>query len=269
MTENQSGQRFKGQVAIVTGSARGIGRAIAFELAAGGADVVISDVEESRASSTAAEITDLGRRSVAILCDVGKREDVESLVHQTVVEMGRLDIFVNNAGITRDTLAIRMTEEQWNQVIDINLRGTFLGCQAAAKTMVKARRGKIVNLASVVGLTGNVGQANYAASKAGVVALTRTLAKELAPRNINVNAIAPGFIETEMTSQLPDKARQVFLEKIPLKKPGTPEDVAKLVCFLVFFGCRLHYRPSHRDRRRNDLTREHGTPEHSACPPKP
>jgi 3-oxoacyl-[acyl-carrier protein] reductase len=146
--------------------------------------------------------------------------------------MGQLDIFVNNAGITRDTLALRMTEEQWNQVLDINLRGTFFGCQAAAKTMVKARHGKIVNLASVVGLTGNVGQANYSASKAGVVALTRTLAKELAPRNINVNAIAPGFIETEMTSQLPDKARQAFVEKIPLKKPGTPEDVAKLVCFL-------------------------------------
>jgi 3-oxoacyl-[acyl-carrier protein] reductase len=232
MTETQSNQRFEGQVAVVTGSARGIGRAIAIRLASEGADVVISDVEETQSRSTAVEIADLGRRSKAILCNVGKREDVESLVHQTSEEFGRLDIFVNNAGITRDTLALRMTEEHWNQVMDINLRGTFFGCQAAAKTMVKARRGKIVNLASVVGLTGNVGQANYSASKAGVIALTRTLAKELAPRNINVNAIAPGFIETEMTSQLSDKARQAFLEKIPLNKPGTPEDVARLVCFL-------------------------------------
>jgi 3-oxoacyl-[acyl-carrier protein] reductase len=157
---------------------------------------------------------------------------VDALVQQTVKDFGKLDIFINNAGITRDTLALRMKEEQWSQVLDINLKGTFFGCQSAAKVMVKARRGKIVNVASVVGLTGNPGQANYAASKAGVIALTRTLAKELASRNINVNAIAPGFIETEMTGQIPEKARAAWLEKIPLSRPGTPEDVARLVCFL-------------------------------------
>lgn len=222
----------EGKVAVVTGSARGIGRAIALELARQGVDVVVSDVDESMSRSTATDISSLGRRALAVVCDVSNRRDVDALVEKSVEEMGKLDIFVNNAGITQDTLALRMSEEQWDRVLDINLKGTFLGCQAAARVMVKARQGKIVNIASVVGLTGNAGQANYAASKAGVVALTRTLAKELAPRNINVNAVAPGFIETEMTRQLPDKARIAFLEKIPLARPGAPEDVAKLVCFL-------------------------------------
>ena len=222
----------KDKVAVVTGSARGIGRAIALELAHRGADVVISDVDESQAQSTASEISKLGRRSEAIVCDVSKRDQMDSLVQESVKKMGSLDIFVNNAGITADTLALRMTEEQWTKVLDINLKGTFFGCQSAAKVMVKARRGKIVNIASVVGLTGNAGQANYSASKAGVIALTRTLAQELAPRNINVNAVAPGFIETEMTTRLPEKARAGFLGKIPLARPGSPEDVARLVAFL-------------------------------------
>ncbi len=225
-------EALKDKVAIVTGSARGIGRAIALELAHRGADVVISDVDESQAQSTASEISKLGRRSEAIVCDVSKRDQMDSLVQESVQKMGSLDIFVNNAGITADTLALRMTEEQWSKVLDINLKGTFFGCQSAAKVMVKARRGKIVNIASVVGLTGNAGQANYSASKAGVIALTRTLAQELAPRNINVNAVAPGFIETEMTTQLPEKARARFLDKIPLARPGSPEDVARLVAFL-------------------------------------
>ena len=225
-------EALKDKVAIVTGSARGIGRAIALELAHRGADVVISDVDESQAQSAASEISKLGRRSEAIVCDVSKRDQMDSLVQESVQKMGSLDIFVNNAGITADTLALRMTEEQWSKVLDINLKGTFFGCQSAAKVMVKARRGKIVNIASVVGLTGNAGQANYSASKAGVIALTRTLAQELAPRNINVNAVAPGFIETEMTTQLPEKARARFLDKIPLARPGSPEDVARLVAFL-------------------------------------
>ncbi|MCK4305029.1 MAG: SDR family oxidoreductase, partial [Candidatus Eisenbacteria sp.] len=140
--------------------------------------------------------------------------------------------FVNNAGITRDTLLLRMTEEQWDMVLDINLKGTFFGCQAAAKVMMKARSGKIVNMASIMGLVGNAGQANYAASKAGVIALTRSAAKELASRNINVNAIAPGFIETEMTKELPEKAREAFMSIVPLKRTGKPEEVADLVCFL-------------------------------------
>jgi len=222
----------KAKVAVVTGSARGIGRAIALALAARGADVVISDVDLDGAKQTSREILDLGRRSLAVGCDVSRRSDVENLITQTVRELGRLDILVNNAGITRDTLLVRMTEEQWDQVLDINLKGTFLGCRAAAKVMMKARSGRIVNVSSVTGMTGNVGQANYASSKAGVVALTRTVARELAPRGINVNAIAPGFIETEMTEEMPPKAREAFLQNIPLNRPGTPEDVAKLVCFL-------------------------------------
>jgi 3-oxoacyl-[acyl-carrier protein] reductase len=232
MSENTINMGLGDKVAVVTGSARGIGRAIALELARQGADVVISDVEEPQAGSTAEDVTKMGRRSSAVRCDVSNRDEVEALVQQTVEQFGKLDIFINNAGITRDTLALRMSEEQWCQVLDINLKGTFFGCQSAAKVMVKARRGKIVNIASVVGLTGNPGQANYSASKAGVVALTRTLAKELAPRNINVNAIAPGFIETEMTGHIPEKARAAWLDKIPLSRPGTPEDVAHLVCFL-------------------------------------
>jgi len=232
MRANNAYVNLDGKVAIVTGSARGIGRAIALELGHSGADVVISDIEQAEAQAAATEIRELGRRATAIVCNVSKQSEVDALVRETIEEMGSLDIFVNNAGITRDGLALRMTEEQWNQVLDINLKGTFFGCQAAAKAMVKARRGKIVNIASVVGLIGNFGQANYSASKAGVIALTRTLAKELAPRNINVNAVAPGLIETEMTRQLPEKARQAFLQNIPLQRPGTPEDVARVVCFL-------------------------------------
>jgi 3-oxoacyl-[acyl-carrier protein] reductase len=226
-------QSLAGKVALVTGSARGIGQAIALALARHGADVVISDVDETGAQATADEIGKLGRRSLAVRCDVSRREEVEALIETAIAKLGRLDILVNNAGITRDTLLIRMTEEQWNLVLDINLKGTFFGCQAAAKPMMKARAGKIINLASITGLIGNVGQANYSASKAGVIALTRTVAKELAPRNIQVNAIAPGYIETEMTRELPEKARAAFLENIPLRRGGTPEDVAHLVCFLA------------------------------------
>jgi 3-oxoacyl-[acyl-carrier protein] reductase len=231
-----SGQALKedllGQVAIVTGSARGIGKAIALALARRGADVVITDIDEAVSRATSKEIEGLGRRSLAIRCDVSQKADVETLVKTTLDTLGGLDIFVNNAGITRDTLLMRMSEEQWDQVLDINLKGTFFGCQVAGKAMMKARRGRIVNLASIMGLVGNVGQANYAASKGGVIALTRSAAKELAARNINVNAIAPGFIETEMTRELPEKSRQQFLDIVPLKRVGTPEDVAHLVCFL-------------------------------------
>ncbi len=232
MSESTAREDLKGKVAIVTGSARGIGRAIALGLARRGADVVITDVDDEQAGATSREIVASGRRSLAIRCDVSKREEVVSLVDRTVKELGRLDIFVNNAGITRDTLLLRMTEEQWDMVLDINLKGTFFGCQAAAKVMMKARSGKIVNMASIMGLVGNAGQANYAASKAGVIALTRSAAKELASRNINVNAIAPGFIETEMTKELPEKAREAFMSIVPLKRTGKPEEVADLVCFL-------------------------------------
>ncbi len=232
MTDKDTALDLEGKVAIVTGSARGIGRAIALGLARRGADVVITDVEEELAKQTAREVTALGRRSLAIRCDVGSREEVEGLIKQVVAELGQLNIYVNNAGITRDTLLIRMSEEQWSQVMDINLKGTFFGTKAAAKVMMKARTGRIVNVASVVGRMGNVGQANYSASKAGVIALTRTAARELAPRNITVNAVAPGYIETEMTKGLPEKARAAFLERIPLGRPGSADDVANTVCFL-------------------------------------
>ncbi|MFH1144988.1 MAG: 3-oxoacyl-[acyl-carrier-protein] reductase [Candidatus Eisenbacteria bacterium] len=222
-----------GKVAVVTGAARGIGRAIALALAGRGADVVVSDVDLPGAQATAQEIAGLGRRALAIACNVSRREDVDTLIDATIAQLGRLDILVNNAGITRDTLLVRMTEEQWDLVLDVNLKGTFFGCQAAAKAMMKARAGKIVNVASITGLIGNVGQANYSASKAGVIALTRTAAKELAGRNIQVNAVAPGFIETEMTRDLPEKARAAFLENVPLKRAGSPEEVAQLICFLA------------------------------------
>ena len=226
-------KELQGRAAVVTGSARGIGKAIALELARRGAAVVISDVDEAGAQATASEIEALGRRSLAVHCNVARREEVEALVARALEGLGRLDIFVNNAGITRDTLLVRMSEEQWDLVLDINLKGTFFGCQAAAKAMMKARAGKIVNIASITGLIGNVGQANYSASKAGVIALTRTVAKELASRGIQVNAVAPGFIETEMTHELPEKAREAFLRNIPLGRPGTPQDVAAAVCFLA------------------------------------
>ncbi len=232
MAEEARTQDLAEQVAIVTGSARGIGKSIALALARRGADVVITDIDAEAAHATSQEITALGRRSLAIRCNVAKKLDVEALVKTTIDELGRLDIYVNNAGITRDGLMIRMSEEQWDLVLDINLKGTFFGCQVAGKAMMKARRGRIVNLASIMGLVGNVGQANYAASKGGVIALTRSAAKEMAARNINVNAIAPGLIETEMTRELPEKSRQQFLETVPLKRVGRPEDVANLVCFL-------------------------------------
>jgi 3-oxoacyl-[acyl-carrier protein] reductase len=233
MPNGAGANELAGKVAIVTGSARGIGKAIASALARHGADVVISDVDEAGARATAGEIEALGRRSLAVRCDVSKRDQVEALIEGAIATLGRLDILVNNAGITRDTLLVRMSEEQWDLVLDINLKGTFFGCQAAARPMMKARAGKIVNVASITGLIGNAGQANYSASKAGVIALTRTVAKELASRNIQVNAIAPGFIETEMTRDLPEKAREAFLQNIPLGRAGTPEDVAELVCFLA------------------------------------
>ncbi len=232
MPQSAVRQDLKGKSAIVTGSARGIGKAIAIALADRGADLVISDVDEAQAQRTCGEITALDRRAIAVPCDVSKREQVGALVERAVQEFGKLDIFVNNAGVTRDTLLVRMSEEQWDLVLDINLKGTFFGCQAAAKVMMKARTGRIVNVASITGLVGNVGQANYSASKAGVIALTRTVAKEFAARGINVNAVAPGFIETEMTRELSDKARAQFLQNVPLGRGGTPEDVANVVAFL-------------------------------------
>jgi 3-oxoacyl-[acyl-carrier protein] reductase len=219
--------------AIVTGAARGIGKAIALRLAQEGINVVVSDILAEEAAKTAAEIEKRGVRALAVRTDVSKAADAEALVKQTVAQLGSVDILVNNAGITRDNLSIRMNEGDWDLVLGINLKGTFLCSQFAAKEMMKKRFGRIVNLASVSGILGTAGQANYAASKAGVIALTKSMARELGARNITVNAVAPGFILTEMTEKLPDSVKEAYAAQIALKRPGTPQDVAEAVQFLV------------------------------------
>ncbi|HGY56420.1 MAG TPA: 3-oxoacyl-[acyl-carrier-protein] reductase [Caldithrix abyssi] len=222
------------KAAIVTGSARGIGKAIALRLAEAGYHIVVSDIIEETARETAKEIEDrFGVKTLVVTADVSKAEDAENLIKQTVDTFGAVDVLVNNAGVTRDNLAIRMSEKDWDMVLNINLKGTFLCSQAAAKVMMKKRSGSIVNISSVSGILGTAGQANYASSKAGVIALTKALARELGPRNITVNAIAPGFILTEMTEQLPDKVKEEYLKQIPLNRAGTPEDIARVVEFLI------------------------------------
>ncbi len=219
--------------AIVTGAARGIGKAIALRLAKAGVNVAVSDILAEEAGRTAAEIEKLGVRALALKTDVSKAHEAEELVKRTVAGLGSVDILVNNAGITRDNLSIRMGESDWDLVLDINLKGTFLCSQAAAKEMMKKRFGRIVNLASVSGILGTAGQANYAASKAGVIALTKSMARELGSRNITVNAVAPGFILTEMTEKLPDSVKEAYAAQIALKRAGTPDEVAEAVHFLV------------------------------------
>jgi 3-oxoacyl-[acyl-carrier protein] reductase len=219
--------------AVVTGAARGIGKAIAISLAKAGLNVVISDVMIDEAEKVAQELTALGVKSMAVKADVSKPEDAANLIKATVDQWGSIDYLVNNAGITRDNLAVRMSEKEWDMVLDINLKGTFLCSQAASKEMMRKRFGRIVNIASVSGILGTAGQANYASSKAGVIALTKTFARELGKRNITTNAIAPGFIITEMTEQLSDKVKQEYIANIPLQRGGTPEDIAEAVKFLI------------------------------------
>lgn len=225
--------KFDGKTALITGSARGIGKAIAERLASQGARVVISDVMMDGAEKTVQEFKDNGYEAFAIKADVSNADDVKGLIKETVAKFQTVDIMVNNAGITRDTLMIRMSEDDWDKVIDVNLKGAFLMTQATAKVMMKQRFGKIVNISSVVGQMGNAGQSNYSASKAGLIGLTKSSARELAARGITVNAIAPGFIESEMTKKLPEAVRQDFMNATALKRFGKPEDIAAAVAFLV------------------------------------
>ena len=223
----------KGKVALVTGGAQGIGRAVALLLARNGADVAVSDIRLEKAEETAKEIEALGRGAMATRADVAKSDDVEHLVEAILGRFGQIDILVNNAGIAKDKLILRMTEEDWDAVLDVNLKGTFHCTKAVIRHMSKQRKGKIVNIASVVGEMGNAGQANYSASKAGVIGFTKTIAREFAQRGINVNAIAPGYIETPMTDALPEKAKEDLKRLIPMERLGQPEDVAAAVLFLV------------------------------------
>jgi 3-oxoacyl-[acyl-carrier protein] reductase len=223
------------KVAIVTGSARGIGRAIALKLAEVGADIVVNDIPAAAEAleNTANEIRALKRKALAVTADVSSEPDVTRLIDTTVNTMGRIDILVNNAGVTRDQLLMRMTDEDWDTVLNIDLKSAFLCTRAVLRHMVKQRWGRIVSIASVVGIMGNAGQANYAAAKAGVIGLTKSIAKEVGSRGITANAIAPGFIETKMTEQLDEKQRQVLMQRIPLGSIGTPRDVAEAVAFLA------------------------------------
>ena len=221
------------KIALVTGAARGIGQAIALQLAADGADLALCDVKTEWLDDTAAKVKALGRRAEAYAMNVADGAAVGEAVAKVAADFGRIDVLVNNAGITRDTLLIRMSEEDWDAVLDVNLKGAFLVTKAAVKYMMKQRSGAIVNIASVVGIMGNAGQANYTASKAGLIALTKTTAKELGSRNVRVNAVAPGFIRTAMTDKLSEPIKEAMLKMVPLGRLGEPEDVAKAVAFLA------------------------------------
>lgn len=221
------------KVALITGAARGIGKAIAKKFAENGYNVVINYVSAKTDIKTLTkEFEDLGVKVLLVKADVSNKEEAEGLVNQAIEKFGKIDVLVNNAGITKDNLLMRMSEEDFEKVLDINLKGTFLITKFATKYMMKKRCGSIVNLASVVGVAGNAGQCNYSASKAGVIGFTKSIAKELASRNIRANAVAPGFIKTDMTDVLSDNVKENINSQIPLKRMGTAEEVAKLVYFL-------------------------------------
>ncbi|MGC9336986.1 MAG: 3-oxoacyl-[acyl-carrier-protein] reductase [Candidatus Cloacimonadia bacterium] len=225
-------ENFSEKTAIVTGSAQGIGKAIANEFVRRGANIVVVDLDQEKIDDAVAEIKTINRNVFGVRCDVTQESQVEELVKQAKEQFQTIDILVNNAGITRDKLLMRMSLADWEAVLRVNLTGTFLCTQKVSKVMMRQRKGKILNIASVIGIIGNAGQSNYAAAKAGIIAFTKSVAKELASRNINVNAIAPGFIKTAMTDMLSQEVVDEYLAKIPLKRFGTPDDVAKLACFL-------------------------------------
>ncbi len=225
--------RLKDEIALITGSARGIGREIAETYAREGALVIISDIKIEDCQVTADELKAKGYKADAFACNVTNSADMDQCVDKIIEKYGRVDILVNNAGITRDGLFLRMKEEEWDAVISVNLKGTFNACKSVSRAMLKARKGKIINIASVIGVMGNAGQANYAASKAGVIALAKSLAREFSSRNINVNAVAPGYIKTAMTDKLSEEVKNKILESVPLGRMGLPSDVANVCLFLA------------------------------------
>ncbi|MEX5219057.1 MAG: 3-oxoacyl-[acyl-carrier-protein] reductase [Nitrospira sp.] len=225
--------RLQGRVAVVTGAAQGIGRAIAEALARNGADVAVADLDAGRSQETVAAVQELGRRALNVKVNVADWNDAKAMVDQVIKEWGKIDILVNNAGITRDGLLLRMKEEDWNLVLQVNLNGTFHCTKAVLQPMTKQRYGRIVNIASIVGVMGNVGQANYAASKAAVIGFTKTVAREYASRAVTVNAVAPGFIDTAMTQGLSSDVKEVLQKQIPLGRLGQPGDIAAAVLFLA------------------------------------
>jgi 3-oxoacyl-[acyl-carrier protein] reductase len=222
------------RVAIVTGSGRGIGRAIALKLAGAGATIVVNDIGDTAPpESVAEEIRAMNRKSMVVMADISSPSDVERLVETAMTTYGKIDILVNNAGITRDQLLLRMSDEDWDKVINVNLKSVFLCTRAVLRHMTRQRWGRIINMASIIGIVGNAGQANYASAKAGIIGFTKSVAKEVASRGITVNAIAPGFIDTPMTQQLKESYRQELQKRIPLGYLGTPSDVAEAVAFLA------------------------------------
>lgn len=223
----------QGKTALITGGARGIGREIALVLAQAGADVAICDVNLETAQATQKEIESLGRKSMSFATDVTDFKAVEGMVNLLLDNFKRIDILVNNAGITKDNLLLRMSEDDWDKVLAVNLKGVFNCTKAVSKPMIKQRSGKIVSIASIIGIMGNAGQANYAASKGGIISFTKSIARELASRNVNVNAVAPGFIQTAMTDKLSEEQRKAMLANIPLNRLGVPRDVANACLFLA------------------------------------
>lgn len=225
--------KLKDKVVLITGSARGIGKQIAATFAKEGATIVISDINAAAAEATAQEFRQNGVEASSFACDVTKLESVEEMANKILDKYSRVDILVNNAGITRDNLLLRMTENEWDAVISTNLKGTFTCTKVITKSMLKAKSGKIINIASIIGIRGNAGQANYAASKAGIIGFTKSIAREFASRGITSNAVAPGYIQTEMTEKISDKAKEEIFKLIPLGKLGTPTDVANVCLFLA------------------------------------
>jgi 3-oxoacyl-[acyl-carrier protein] reductase len=225
--------KLQGKVALITGGAQGIGKAIALLFAREGAAVAVADINLEKARETCREITSLGQGAMAVGGNVADAKEAETMVQEAIKQFGRLDILVNNAGVTRDQVLLRMKEEDWDLVMAVNLKGAFQCTKAALRPFLKQKSGKVVNIASVTGQMGNAGQANYAASKAGLIGFTKSIAREYASRNIQVNAVAPGFIDTAMSQAIPQKDREILIKQIPLERLGTPEDVAEAVLFLA------------------------------------